>query len=151
MSPVAGNIYERSLGEGWFAHMGGWLGASVVFCFLEKVPCRCYMCSQIYCSFNSILSSAIPFILLSMHPFFSVSRCLCASSQSVSKKCCCQLTFPITPRVAQTMDTLLTSGDRAERGQNLEWSARTISLTLPSFNSKIYLSIYLKCRIYSQK
>lgn len=54
--------------------------------------------------------------------------CPRASSQSVSEKCCCQLTFPITPLVSQSMDTLLTSGDRADREWHPKQSTRATSL-----------------------
>lgn len=88
-----------------------------------------------------------PFPLsLSPSPLFppSFSLCLRASSQSVSEKCCCQLTFPITPPVAKTMDTLLTSGDRAERERNLKCSTRAISLSHSlAFTSPCCLSVSL--------
>lgn len=103
-----------------------------------------------YHSFILLISSFHPFLSvrpsLSPSPLFppSLSLCLRASSQSVSEKCCCQLTFPITPPVAKTMDTLLTSGDRAERERNLKWSTRAISLSHSlAFTSPCCLSVSL--------
>lgn len=81
-------------------------------------------------SFHPFLFVPLPQSLTPVSPLLPPSLCRHASSQSVSEKCCCQLTFPITPPVAQTMDTLLTSGDRAERERNLKWSTRAISLSL---------------------
>lgn len=72
--------------------------------------------------------------------FPSVPVCPCASSQSVSEKCCCQLTFPITPLVSQSMDTLLTSGDRADREWHLKQSTRATSLP-HTFIQTCHLSI----------
>lgn len=94
----------------------------------------------------SILSSlsALPSLPHPCFPLLSLSVCLRASSQSVSEKCCCQLTFPITPPVAKTMDTLLTSGDRAERERNLKCSTRAISLSHSlAFTSPCCLSVSL--------
>lgn len=103
-----------------------------------------------YHSFILLISSFHPFLSvrpsLSPSPLFppSFSLCLRASSQSVSEKCCCQLTFPITPPVAKTMDTLLTSGDRAERERNLKCSTRAISLSHSlAFTSPCCLSVSL--------
>lgn len=113
--------------------------------------CRLFLCASpltsTILSLPILSSSLFPLsILLSLFTPTPPSLYLCASSQSVSEKCCCQLTFPITPPVAQTMDTLLTSGDRAERDQHLKLSTRARSLSLCFSHTclfVIYLSICL--------